>query len=182
MEPWSRRRRVLLWSGLLFCLAGVAAIFWVQRERAEQDLRAMVRHAAARYDLDPVLVEAVVRVESSARPRAVSPKQAYGLMQLRVPTASELAGRPVTIEELFDPALNLELGCRYLRQLLDRYGGDLRLALMAYNAGLGNVDKWLRKEPDPDRALQTQAFRQTRAYVAKVEAFAEVLREEAGGR
>lgn len=168
---------MLVWGGLAFSVAGVGAILWIQRLRAEEDLRAMIRPVARRYGLDPALVEAVVRVESGGRPRAVSAKGACGLMQLRPSTASELAGRPVAADDLFDAALNLDLGCRYLRQLVRRYDGDVRLALMAYNAGMGNVDKWLQAEPDPDAALERQAFPVTRAYVRKVEAFRRALAE-----
>jgi soluble lytic murein transglycosylase len=89
-------------------------------------------------------------------------------MQVRVPTARDMAGRDVTVEELFDPVVNLDLGCRYLRRMRDRYGGDLRLALMAYNAGPGKVDAWLAQEPDPAQVLRNVAYGETRAYVLKV--------------
>ena len=172
------RRRLLVWIGLLFALGGSAAIVAVQHERDTTSLRQLVYSVARRHGIDPVLVEAVVRVESSGNPRAASHKQAYGLMQLLVPTASEMAERPVTVDELFVPTFNLELGCRFLRSLLRRYEGDVRLALMAYNAGMGNVDRWRRLEPDPRRILKEHAFRQTRAYVAKVLAFAETLKRQ----
>jgi soluble lytic murein transglycosylase len=71
------------------------------------------------------------------------------------------------VDELFDPLVNLDLGCRYLRRMLDRYG-DVRLALMAYNAGPGRVDQWLAAEPDPARVLRHHAFGETRAYVLRI--------------
>jgi soluble lytic murein transglycosylase len=89
-------------------------------------------------------------------------------MQVRVPTARDMAGRDVTVDELFDPVVNLDLGCKYLRRMLDRYKNDLRLALMAYNAGPGRVDQWLAQEPDPARVLRHVAFGETRAYVLRV--------------
>jgi soluble lytic murein transglycosylase-like protein len=166
-EP-ARSRRPLIWGGLLFSLLGSIAILVLAHRRAMEELLPDIVMAAARHRLDSDLVAAVVEAESGGNPTAVSRAQAYGLMQVRIPTARDMAGRDVTIEELFDPEVNLDLGCRYLRRMLDRYGNDVRLALMAYNAGPGNVDKWLADEPDAARVLRHKAFGETRAYVLKV--------------
>lgn len=160
-------RRLLVWTGLTFSLVGSATILVLAHKRAVEELRPLIVSAALRHQLDPDLVAAVVEAESGGNPEAVSRAQAYGLMQVRVPTARDLARRDVTVEELFDPATNLDLGCRYLRRMLDRYG-DLRLALMAYNAGPGKVDSWLATEPDPARVLHHVAYGETRAYVLDV--------------
>jgi soluble lytic murein transglycosylase len=162
------RRRALVWCGLAFALLGSICILLLAQQRAAEELRPLIVGAALRHRLDPDLVTAVVEAESGGNPRAVSRAQAYGLMQVRVPTARDMARRDVTVEDLFDPATNLDLGCRYLRWLRDRYGGDLRLALMAYNAGPGKVDAWLRREPDPAVVLRELAYGETRAYVFKV--------------
>ena len=163
-----RRKRFLAWG--LVCIGLAAALLALHRAREETwaDLRLRIRAAADRHGLDPVLVEAVVEAESGGNTEAVSPAKAYGLMQVRLPTALDMAGRNVGIDELFDPRINLDLGCKYLRLMLDRYGGDRRLALMAYNAGPGNVDKWRKKSRDPDEILAKHAFGQTRAYVRRV--------------
>jgi soluble lytic murein transglycosylase-like protein len=153
-------------------LAGSLAILYVLHRRGASDLRRLIECAARAQGLDADLVAGVVYAESKGNPRAVSRAQAYGLMQLRVPTAREMAGRELSVDELFDPALNLELGCRYLRRMLDRYDGDVLLALMAYNAGPGNVDRWRRSEPEAVAVLERHAFGQTRAYVRKVLAHA----------
>ncbi len=170
VPPLSARpgRRMFIWGGLLFSLLGSIAILVLAHKRAVEDLRPFIETAATRYRLDPDLVAAIVDAESSGNPAAASRAQAYGLMQVRVPTARDMAGRDVTVDELFDPVFNLDVGCRYLRLMLDRFGGDVRLALMAYIAGPGRVDAWLAAEPDAARILFHVAFGETRAYVLKV--------------
>ena len=93
--------------------------------------------AAMRHALDPALVLAVIGAESGHDPHAVSPKGAIGLMQI-LPETAALMGLP----EPADPASSLEAGCRYLAGLLDSFGGDVELALAAYNAGPGAVRRW----------------------------------------
>lgn len=97
----------------------------------------IVDAAAQRHRLDPALLDAVIGRESGFRPDAVSSAGAVGLMQLMPDTARELG-----VTDPFDPAQNVEGGAKYLRSLLDRYGGRLDLALAAYNAGPGAVDRF----------------------------------------
>lgn len=174
----TRRRRLLAWGLVSLGLAASLLVLGRAREETWEELRRIIRQAAERHGLDPALVEAVVEAESGGNPQAASRARAYGLMQVRVPTARDMAGRDVSIDELFDPRINLDLGCRYLRLMLDRYGGDPRLALMAYNAGPSRVDEWLKKSRDPELVLERHAFGQTRAYVRKVIAR---MRELQGG-
>jgi len=165
---FSRRRRLLIWGGVAVAFLGSVLILLLAHVEEEADLRRLVGIAARSQGLDANLVAGVVHAESRGNPTAASRAQAYGLMQLRIPTASEVAGRPVTVEELFDPAFNLNLGCRYLRRMLDRFDDDVLLALMAYNAGPGSVDRWLNEERDPVAILRHHAYGETRAYVRKV--------------
>lgn len=101
------------------------------------DLAALVVSAAQKHRIDPRLVTALVQAESGFNPRAVSPVGAKGLMQLMDGTARSLG-----VADPFDPRENVDGGLRYLRSMLDRYGGDPRLALAAYNAGPNAVDRF----------------------------------------
>lgn len=113
---------------------------------------AKVAELSARYDLSPVLIEALVWQESRWDAGAVSPRGARGLAQLMPGTARDLGVDPG------DPFANLEGGARYLRAQLDRFDGDLEKALAAYNAGPGRVE----------RAGGVPAIRETRDYVAAI--------------
>ena len=112
-----------------------------------------IQATAARHGVDPRLVEAVIRVESSGDPGAVSPKGAVGLMQLMPARAAALG-----VRDAFDPVANLDGGTRHLRDLLARYDGNLSLALAAYNAGEAAVRAHRGIPPYPE----------TREYVRKV--------------
>jgi Transglycosylase SLT domain len=98
-------------------------------------LERIVREVAERHQVDPALVKAVISTESGWNPRAISRKGAVGLMQLVPETAQRFGGG-----NLFDPAQNVEAGTTYLKALLDRYNGDLKKSLAAYNAGEHAVD------------------------------------------
>lgn len=125
------------------------------RERIAE-IEPWVEQIAARNELDPDLLNGMIWVESRFQPRAQSPAGARGLMQLMPPTAAAMAkelGRPVA--RVYDPELNIEMGTRYLLHMLDRFDGDETLALAAYNAGAGNVSKWMAEDGElPPRSLQ----------------------------
>ena len=129
------------------------------RSRAAMDIdrdgvEKLVREAADRHKMDPALVRAVIETESGWNPKAFSHKGAGGLMQL-IPTTAQRYGA----YDVFDPQQNIDAGVKYLRTLLERYNGNLDLALAAYNAGEGAVD----------RAHGVPSFRETRDYVQKVQ-------------
>ena len=130
----------------------------------------VVNDEAAAARLDPYLLLAVIRQESCFDPDATSPAAAHGLMQLLVRTASQVAELPVSAALLTDPEINIHLGARYLRLLLDHYAGDLPKALAAYNGGEDAVAKWEARAPDADtdEFVETISFRETRRYVKAV--------------
>ena len=113
-----------------------------------------IQAASRRHKVDLKLIRAIMFSESANLPEAVSPKGAQGLMQL-MPATAERFG----VSDSFDPEQNIEGGTRYLRFLLDRYDGDITLAVAAYNAGEGAVDRYKGIPP----------YKETVAYVRKVE-------------
>lgn len=110
--------------------------------------------AATRQNLDPLLVRALIRQESSYQPNAISPAQALGVMQLLPSTVDEIAreGRTskklVYPDSLFDPETNIYFGSIYLSRLISRFNGHVPLALAAYNAGPGKLKRWQQARPD----------------------------------
>jgi soluble lytic murein transglycosylase len=172
---------------LVLAVAGIGA--WVVEAEPDWYLRARyplayeeILHAHGRnYDLDPALLAAIVYVESRFDPYAESDAGAIGLMQLLPDTAKGIAlrtgGAAFVVSDLRDPEINVRYGSWYLQHLRDRYG-DLELALAAYHAGQGNVDRW--------RSEGTGiVFPETRQYVEDVSrlrrVYANVYADELAG-
>lgn len=112
------------------------------------DLASAINDIALSEGIAPALAFRLVQVESGFYRRAISPVGAVGLAQLMPPTAFEL-DPSIGYQDLFDRDTNLRLGFRYLRQMIDKYDGDLRLALLAYNRGPGTVDSIRKLGGDP---------------------------------
>ncbi len=117
-----------------------------------------IKQAASKYNLPPELIAGVIWQESRGNSKAVSHCGAQGLMQLMPETARHLG-----VTNPFDPAQNIEGGAKYIRQMLDRFGGNAELAVAAYNSGPGNVEKYGRRIPP---------FRETQEYVPRVLGYA----------
>jgi soluble lytic murein transglycosylase-like protein len=119
---------------------------------APKDLDAIIDRASSTHGVDRDLIVSVIRAESGFDARATSPKGAMGLMQLMPGTARDLG-----VTNAYDPEQNVMAGTRYLKGLLDRYGGDVRQALAAYNWGMGNLERSSGALPE-----------ETRNYIARI--------------
>ncbi len=129
-----------------------------------------IASSSARYDINPYLVCAVIKGESNWEPDAVSHAGAIGLMQLMPTTAQTLSDRGIVDgdryppDDLTNPQVNIEYGTAFLRYLVDEYH-ELEPVIAAYNAGMGNVNKWLEEEGELKDNI---TFDETRAYLVKI--------------
>lgn len=172
-HPFALHR--LLPVGVIGVLAVVVVLAlqgptWWQRVYHPLRYESNIASAASANDVDPYLVAAVINAESGFDTSQVSDAGAVGLMQLLPSTAVEVAAesalyREVDPETLRDPELNIILGTRHLSDLLTRYE-DTETALAAYNAGEGNVDRWMSEQGGT--TLTVAGFSETRAYVERV--------------
>jgi soluble lytic murein transglycosylase len=176
-----RRRRVAAILGVAV-LAGIGvALLTPFADKAVREFSLPLRHdgvirqQAADKGLDPALVAAVIYAESRFRDGQTSPAGAQGLMQVTPATARDIArksgGTRFQVEDLHDPDVNIAYGSYHLRYLLGRYGTNETFAIAAYNAGEGNVDRWIAAARRADRDLEISAipFPETRAYVRRVQ-------------
>jgi soluble lytic murein transglycosylase len=133
----------------------------------------IIRQQAREKNLDPALIAAVIYEESRFRDQT-SHAGARGLMQITPETADAIAkhsgGVRFKQEDLADPQINISYGAYYLRLLIDHYGGNETLAIAAYNAGIGNVDRWVANAGGSDQFKTSEhiPFPETRAYVENV--------------
>ena len=141
---------------------------------------ATIRREAAKNNLDPAWIAAEIRAESVFNPNARSGANAMGLMQVLPGTGMSVA-RQIGVpwggaQSLYDPDTNIVLGSAYLRQLLDKYGGQPYFAIAGYNAGPAPLARWQSQRPgmDPDFWIETISYKETREYVARVLAFSTV--------
>jgi soluble lytic murein transglycosylase len=174
------------WVAPLF--AGGSGPSWYTQTVYPLEHAGAIRAGAARYDLDPALVAAVVYAESKFDENAVSSQGAVGLMQILPETADQIAdesgGLTFTTEDLEDPRINVRYGSYYLRQALDEFDGAQVAAIASYNAGMGAVSEWAAQAATDGRRLRIRdiPYPETRAYVEKVLEARRVYREEYGDR
>lgn len=132
-----------------------------------------VEKYAKEYNIDKYMVYAIIKAESNFNENAKSSSNAIGLMQIMETTAIETAKKmklEVTEEDLFKPDLNINIGLKYFTYLLNQYNNNYPLAIIAYNAGIGNVDTWIKegiiKKDGTD--IENVPFKETNNYVRKI--------------
>ena len=192
-QPAEKRRRkrkrlsgiqiavVILGSILFLAAAGFGGYVWYEEDQHQKALlnypvayTELIKQYADKYDLDPYLVQSIIRCESSNKPDAVSKVGAIGLMQI-MPDTGEWIGHKIdpelaySLDMLEDPATSIEYGCWYLRFLSDRFSGRTMEIIAAYNAGHGSVEEWLNDARfSQDGRLTTIPFESTALYYEKV--------------
>lgn len=158
---------------ILFLLNGIG------RSMFPLEYKDLVIRYAKENDLDPFLVFSVIKAESNFNPNATSHKNARGLMQIIDDTgiwaAEKMGIENFRVEHLYDPEINIKIGCWYLKNLkseIYQYNGELNndLVLAAYNGGIGNVQRWLRdkKYSSSGKSLEKIPFKETENYVRRV--------------
>jgi soluble lytic murein transglycosylase len=176
----TRARRRLLLGAVLTAIVAIVAVSLMPRAKdAVQELTLPLKHEdiivqqASDKGVPADLIAGVIYAESRFSD-ATSHAGARGLMQITPDTAQAIATRTGGVnfrqEDLADPQINISYGTWYLRNLLDRYGDNVTLALAAYNAGQGNVDKWIAEAEAKGEPLTIDAipFAETRGYVHSV--------------
>lgn len=176
----------LLWLGGLILLAGV--LLWMRPQfkiapAGTPDYKNHVFYYAERYNLDPALVFAVIKAESNFDPKAHSHRDAYGLMQITDSTLKwallrEGKDADYTTEDLYDPKINIKYGCLILSLFSEEFQ-DRDTVLAAYNAGRGNVLKWLRDRrfSEDGICIKDTPFQETDDYIQKVQKYHQQYKE-----
>lgn len=138
----------------------------VSGKKAEHLLHPIIVRTARRYQVDPAIIKAIIMAESGYNPKAISKKGAKGLMQLMPETALELG-----VNDIFNPQQNIDGGVRYFKRLVNRFDGDFKLALAAYNAGSRNVRIYQGIPP----------FKATQYYIKKVYKYYRLYKNQISG-
>ncbi len=165
---WKRYMTLAILLILILNIGNIARIFYPVRYMNH------VKKYATAYEVDPYLIMSIIKAESNFDTDAVSHKNAAGLMQIMEPTALWLADRmklsDFQYENITDPETNIQMGCYYIAYLLNLYHGNVKNALAAYNAGEGNVSRWLGDaECSKDgETLFYIPFPETRRYITRV--------------
>lgn len=159
---------------LLFIFIILKPQTWFLKKIYKLEYSEYVYKYAKENDIDPYLIFSIIKAESNFQRNIESSSGAIGLMQLMETTAIEMAneiGEEVVVKEaLYNPEMNIKIGTNYYAYLIKHYDGNKELALAAYNAGMGNVDKWIKegviKEDGSD--LENIPYKETNNYVRKI--------------
>lgn len=138
----------------------------VSGRKAEHLYHMFIIQTASHHQIDPALIKAIIMAESGYNPRAISKRGAKGLMQLMPGTAQALG-----VEDIFNPRQNITGGVQYFKQMVNRFNGDVKLALAAYNAGSRNVRNYNGVPP----------FKATHSYIKKVFKYYQIYKDQMAG-
>jgi len=172
-----RKKRKLLFPAVLIMAIGI--VFVGLNYMFPVKYYDIIEEYSAKYGLSPQLVCAMIWAESGFEPEAKSNKDASGLMQVIKQTA-DWAEEEIGIENydysrISEPEMNIQIGCWYMGRLITQYGGNVDTALAAYNAGSGNVAKWLGEETEKGgNSLSSIPFSETRVYVERVHMYEKI--------
>ncbi|MCR4663457.1 MAG: lytic transglycosylase domain-containing protein [Endomicrobiaceae bacterium] len=165
------------------CLASLFIMFGYVIFNVNKALKfyPIIEQYSMEYNVDPLLITAVMKVESNFNPDAKSKKGAIGLMQLMPSTAKEIAEKYLNIspfkeEKLYDPEFNVKIGIYYVKLLSEMFNNNTNLVLASYNAGLGNVQKWHLENPIIEYDSQEMPFKETKNYVLKINKIYSILK------
>jgi soluble lytic murein transglycosylase len=175
MRKGVKRKRVILPLILIVLAALFVQSEWLGRWIYPISYTEEIKSSASNYQLDPLLIAAIIRVESNYKIDAVSPKGAIGIMQLMPDTAEWILKHdhfgPISIQDAGNQAhAGITLGSWYVKELERQFGGNLIVALAAYNAGPGKVRQWLDKRiwDGKEQTLNSIPYGETRHYVQRV--------------
>lgn len=162
----------IIWI-LLFYVIRVQDI--ILKKIFPQEYSQYVYQYSEENQLDPLLVFSIIKAESNFKPDVVSSSKAIGLMQLMEPTAAEIAKKEdyeeyIVKESLYQPEINIKIGTKYFANLLEIYEGNVALALTAYNAGIGNVETWIKNGTiqKDGSDIENIPYKETNNYVRKI--------------
>ena len=175
MKIWTMIRRITILSlFIIIAVYGMLQIPALEKVVYPYPHRAIIEKYSALYGVDPLLVVAVIREESKFLPQSESRKGAKGLMQLMPTTARSIAqsigDKTYTDDDLLNPEENIQYGTWYLASLEKEFSQNTTLVIVAYNAGRGHVQEWIKAgQINPSNLLQANIpFKETRDYVSRV--------------
>lgn len=170
------KKVILLLGVIVVCGLTLVSSDWFWDIIAPVCYEDLVYKYGQKYDIDPLLASAIIKVESSFYSGAQSSKGAIGLMQIMPSTGKEIASklnlRPFCISDLYDPEVNIQIGLYYFVKLKNEFNGNIYLSLAAYNGGLKNVKKWLRQNKitlqNSKKEIKNIPFKETQEFVQDV--------------
>lgn len=173
-----KKKTLIIIGIILFLIILIFLVFkpqnWILKKLYKLEYSEYVYKYAQENDIDPYLIFSIIKAESNFNRNIESSSGAIGLMQLMETTAIEKAneiGEKVLVKEaLFNPETNIKIGTSYYAYLIKHYNGNEHLALAAYNAGMGNVDRWIEDEiiKEDGSDLENIPYKETNNYVRKI--------------